>query len=333
MSRPTCTHSGIDVVGEIPFGTHFCQFFRSKQDLIDSLVPYFTTGLRNGELCLWVTSEPLDAAEATELMHAAMPDFGDYLASGQIEIHNYLDWYLKSGGRPDQALQAWIDWEKLALERGFTGLRLTGNTAWLETSGWDEFVAYEEDVNRTFGQFRIVGLCTYSLEKCRAEDVIDVCRNHQFALTRRQGEWELIESASLKIAKTDLQKLNHELECRVGERTAELETSLRSRDEFLAMLAHELRNPLAPIRNAAQVIRLLNPGDSNLSRARDVIDRQVGQLARLVDDLLDVSRVTRGKIELHVEEIDLASVVAQAVETSRPLIDRRHHSLTVSLPP
>ncbi|HWM92754.1 MAG TPA: MEDS domain-containing protein [Thermoanaerobaculia bacterium] len=324
MNRSS-TPSGIEAIGEVPFGTHFCQFYRSKQDLVDTLGPYFLEGLRNNELCLWVTSESLRADEARALLREALPDFDAYEASGQIGIYDFLDWYLKSGGTPPQALQAWLDHERLAMEQGYQGLRLTGDTAWLDSSGWDEFVAYEQAVNGTFRNFRIVGLCTYSLEKCSAEDVIDVCSSHQFALTRRQGKWELIESSPLKVAKSELER-------RVEERTSELEAALRARDEFLAMLAHELRNPLAPIRNAAQVIRLLGPANGHMTWARDVIDRQVHQLSRLVDDLLDVSRVTRGRVELHKEEIDLATVVAHAVETSRPWIDERRHTLTVSLP-
>ncbi|HSK78902.1 MAG TPA: MEDS domain-containing protein [Thermoanaerobaculia bacterium] len=319
--------SGIQAVGQVPLGTHFCQFYRTKEDLIDTLVPYFTAGLRSNELCLWVTSEPLRAAEATALMHEAMPDFEDFLSRGQIEILDFQDWYLRTGGQDGaDALQGWMSWERRALDAGYEGLRLTGNTFWLEKSGWDEFMTYEEAVNQTFAKGRIIGLCTYCLDRCRAEDVLDVCRTHQFALTRRQGEWELIESSSLKIAKSELER-------RVMDRTSELETALRGRDEFLAMLAHELRNPLAPIRNAAQVIQLLGSTDTHLSWARDVIDRQVRQLARLVDDLLDVSRVTRGKVELHREDLELSAVIAQAVETSQPLIDSRKHSLLLSLPP
>jgi signal transduction histidine kinase len=106
----------------------------------------------------------------------------------------------------------------------------------------------------------------------------------------------------------------------------------RRKDEFLAMLAHELRNPLAPIKNAAQVFRVLGPADTNLQYAREVIDRQVGHLSRLVDDLLDVSRITRGKISLQKERLEVATVVARAVETSRPLIESRGHDLVVSLP-
>jgi signal transduction histidine kinase/DNA-binding response OmpR family regulator len=106
----------------------------------------------------------------------------------------------------------------------------------------------------------------------------------------------------------------------------------RHKNEFLSMLAHELRNPLAPIRNAVQILRLRGSTDAELEQVRDLIDRQVQQLIRLVDDLLDISRITRGKIRLQTEAIDLAVVVARAVETNRPLIDGRRHELTVTLP-
>lgn len=112
-----------------------------------------------------------------------------------------------------------------------------------------------------------------------------------------------------------------------------LQDAAQRKDEFLAMLAHELRNPLAPIRNAVQILRRLGPAGAQLQWARDVIDRQVGHLARLVDDLLDVSRLLRGKITLRKESLDLATVIQHAVESSRPLIEARRHTLTVSLPP
>ena len=107
----------------------------------------------------------------------------------------------------------------------------------------------------------------------------------------------------------------------------------KRKDEFLAMLAHELRNPLAPISNAVHVLSTSDPDPAKLSWAREVIGRQLRQLIRLVDDLLDVARITRGKIELKIESLDVARVVAAAVETSRPTVDALQHELTVSLPP
>jgi PAS domain S-box-containing protein len=107
----------------------------------------------------------------------------------------------------------------------------------------------------------------------------------------------------------------------------------RKKDEFLAVLAHELRNPLAPVRNAVQILRLKGPVVPELQWARDVIDRQMQQMTRLIDDLMDASRISRGKIELKRERVELAQVVRGAVETSRPLIEQCGHELVVDLPP
>lgn len=107
----------------------------------------------------------------------------------------------------------------------------------------------------------------------------------------------------------------------------------RRKDEFLATLAHELRNPLVPVRNAVQVLRLKGPDEPEVRWGRDVIERQVEHLARLIDDLLDISRIARNKLELRKERVALADVVKGAVETSRPAIEQCGHELTVTLPP
>jgi signal transduction histidine kinase/ActR/RegA family two-component response regulator len=131
-------------------------------------------------------------------------------------------------------------------------------------------------------------------------------------------------------------KANQDLQMEIVERER-AEEALREADrrksEFMAMLAHELRNPLAPIRNALQILRL-TPSDGKAGQPpMDMIERQVGQLVRLVDDLLDVSRISRGKIELRTERVELASVVDHAVEAARPHCESMGHELTVTLPP
>lgn len=133
----------------------------------------------------------------------------------------------------------------------------------------------------------------------------------------------------------ELMQLNRQLELEIQERKW-VEDSLRDadsrKDEFLAMLGHELRNPLAPIRNAVQVMRKVGVADPKLAWARDVVERQTGHLTRLVDDLLDVSRIIRGKITLHKKPVAISTVIEQALETSKPLIDARRHELSVRLP-
>ena len=106
----------------------------------------------------------------------------------------------------------------------------------------------------------------------------------------------------------------------------------REKDDFLALLAHELRNPLAPIRTAVQLLKMRRQPDAEGQRLHAVIDRQVQHLVRMVDDLLDVSRVLRGKVELRREPIEIADAIAIAVETSRPLIDAQRQELVVRLP-
>jgi PAS domain S-box-containing protein len=107
----------------------------------------------------------------------------------------------------------------------------------------------------------------------------------------------------------------------------------RRKDEFLAVLAHELRNPLAPIRNSLHILRMIAQHDPAAERVTELMERQVKLMVRLVDDLTEVSRITRGKIDLHIESIEVAAFVRSAVETSRPLIDAAGHNLTLAIPP
>ena len=117
------------------------------------------------------------------------------------------------------------------------------------------------------------------------------------------------------------------------QRTQELTEADRQKDEFLATLAHELRNPLAPIRNAVHLLQLKSPPDPEVHWGLNVIDRQLQQMTRLIDDLLDISRITRNTLDLRKERLDLAEVLQVAVETGRPLIEEGGQDFAVTLPP
>ncbi|MES2942882.1 MAG: response regulator [Pseudomonadota bacterium] len=149
----------------------------------------------------------------------------------------------------------------------------------------------------------------------------------------------LDEITERRRAEARLSELNESLDQRVTERTralhaseAELRDADRRKDEFLATLAHELRNPLAPLRNAVQVLRLKGLVTPELQWASEVIDRQVQAMSRLIDDLMDVSRINQGKIELRRQGVKLQQVLNDAIDTSRPLIDECQHRLTMVMP-
>ena len=151
-------------------------------------------------------------------------------------------------------------------------------------------------------------------------------------------DWTMLEELCDRAAMAlENSRLYRNLQVEIDERRlaqAKLLEINQRKDEFLAMLSHELRNPLAPIRNAVEVIRRLTPdeADHRVRWATDVTERQVNQLTRLVEELLDVARISQGKIALRLEAVDLCAIVAQAVETVRGLIDKRHHKLTLELP-
>ncbi|HEV7283098.1 MAG TPA: ATP-binding protein [Pirellulaceae bacterium] len=130
-----------------------------------------------------------------------------------------------------------------------------------------------------------------------------------------------------------LKQLNETLERRVEERSAALREADRRKDEFLATLAHELRNPLAPVMNSLELMKGAGGDVELVEQSRVTVERQIAQMVRLIDDLLDVNRITRNKLELKPERVELASVVHHAVEACRPLYERAGHSLEIMTPP
>jgi two-component system CheB/CheR fusion protein len=177
------------------------------------------------------------------------------------------------------------------------------------------------------GMLDILNRLTLEAPEARIENRFETTGDARWILwTNRalgfDADGRLIEAQSSGIDITDRKRVEEALK-----------EADRRKDEFLAMLAHELRNPLAPILNAAHALRLVGPADANQQWAREVIERQTRHLARLVDDLLDVSRITRGKVTLAREPLDLSTIISRAVEASRPLIDERRHKLTVAFPP
>lgn len=187
--------SGITMVGDLPWGSHFCQFYTTQKDLLDVLVPYFRAGLENNELCIWVTSDFLTREDALAAMRKGVPGFSEYLAKGQMEIFPYTDWYLKGGSFDlKRTLRMWMEKHDEALSRGFAGMRVSGNPYWIDNKkDWDDFACYEAEINNVIGGTKLLVLCTYSLVKCGVVEILDVIKNHEFALAINQGEWQVVK--------------------------------------------------------------------------------------------------------------------------------------------
>ena len=226
------------------------------------LLSYFKAGLEDNEFCVWVVSDPLSPREAWDGLREAVPQFDHYLSKRSIEVFDGQDWYLKGGTfDSNRVMTSWNEKLDRALDRGYAGLRGTGNTAWLQKKDWKAFSEYEQLVNDSVAGRSTILLCTYSLNSCGANELLDVVATHQFATARRRGDWELIETPELKQAKTEIKKMNDELESRVLQRTKELEAAnqrlsqaqvelahinrVTTMGELAASIAHEIKQPIS----------------------------------------------------------------------------------------
>jgi len=198
--------TGIDILGDLPWGTHLCLFYKTKEDLIDILLPYFKTGLENNEFCMWVVSEPLNVKETEEALRTSVPDFAQYLKKGQVRLISDSEWYLKDGVFDVQRiLDAWVNELNQALASGFAGMRVTGNGSRFEKRVWGKLADYEKKVSEAIGKYRMVAICSYCIDKFGASELVDVVSSHGYALIRREGKWALVESSEHKKAQEALQ--------------------------------------------------------------------------------------------------------------------------------
>jgi PAS domain S-box-containing protein len=237
--------TGISVIGDARWGTHFCCFYETKQDLLDTLVPFFKAGLENNEFCLWLVTPPLTVEEAKHALGQAVSDLDRRLASQGLEIQDYNEWYLDNGHfDPQRVLQGWREKVDQALARGHAGMRASGDAAWGQKNDWSVFREYEKAVDALVADERRIILCTYPLATSSGDQIFDVARMHQVAVARRHGRWEMVETPELKQTKAELAELKEDLENRVVQRTRELEKSNES-----------LRSEIAERRLVAEAVK------------------------------------------------------------------------------
>ncbi|MEA2984635.1 MAG: hypothetical protein QOD94_889 [Alphaproteobacteria bacterium] len=186
--------TGVNVLGDMPWGSHVCVLYESKQDLLDTVIPFLKTGLESKELCFWALSDPLTLEEAHTALRGHIPAFDRHLAASDVEIVAGREWYLP-GGRFNlkKITDRWEEKLRGALARGYEGLRVSGNAFWLDTDHWKEFCDYEFSLNAFLAGRPMTVLCTYPIPVSGATEVLEVARAHQLAVARRKGDWEVIE--------------------------------------------------------------------------------------------------------------------------------------------
>lgn len=333
-------------------GDHLCLISESPEEPAAALIPFFKTGLAAGDRCLSIG--PAAAARRIERELALQGiAVGSELDRGALVLLTQRERWLP-GGRfdPGEMMDLLRQAEQQALDDGFRGLRITWDMAWVldGVPGAERLTEYEALLNRFLAGSRTAALCRYSRPHTGAEQIQDVLRTHPLAVLGEQvcqntfyeppdmvlGDRSPDDQVDWMIARLRRARLNEEkmedLTGRLAQKRTALERADRAKEELLSMLAHELRNPLGTISNALQVLRLKGEGDETWRRAIEAAERQVLHQALLVDDLLETSRVTRGEIELHCEEMDIVALVQETVDGYREALRTSRLELDLDLP-
>ncbi len=366
--QPQLRQTGIGVVGDVPWGTHFFLFHETKEDLLDTVVPYFKAGLENREFCMWVISEPLTEEDVLGALDRGVPDIERHIREDSMQILQGREWYLTGDDLDlEKVTRGWSNKLEAALARGYAGLRLSADTAWLERRHWKEFSEYEETVNHSITDQPMLALCSYPLRGSSAAEILDVTRTHQFAIARRNQRWEMVETSELKLAKAEIKKLNDDLERRVVERTQQLmianeqmrremaereraEIALRAAEaelahvtrvtamgEMAATIAHEVTQPITGIvTNGNACLRWLDGVSPNMDKARQSIERIIRDGNRASAVIQEVRTLAKkappNKEPLDINDLVLGTIAFTTSELSRNQV-QLETDLAKDLPP
>ena len=348
MGNEQLRSTGIGVVGDVPWGTHFFLFHETKEDLIDACIPYFRAGLESGELCMWAIGDPLTEEEVRYCLRDAIPHFDDYFESRSIEILRGREWYMTGDDLDlEKVTKGWKQKIERALNGGHAGLRLSADTAWLDKRDWKQFCEYEKEVNDSISDTPMLALCTYPLPGSAAVEILDVTRTHQFALARRNKAWEVVETSELKQAKAEILRLNNDLECRVAERTRQLTaaneelrtaqaelarvTRVTSMGEMAASIAHEVTQPLTGIvTNGNACLHWLASTPPNVEKARTTVERIIRD-SNLASEVIHNVRALVKKTPPHQELVDLNDLIYRTLTLASGEMTRHQVALQTEL--
>lgn len=332
-------------------GDHLCLIYDSAAEQASALVPFLKAGLEAGERGLF-SGHGTSGRRLRHALESAGVDVDAECARGALVLLTQRDSWLSRGRfEPETMTDLLRQAEQEALNDGFAGLRITWNMCWVleGTPDADRLLEYEAHLNRFLTGSRTCALCRYPREGSPAAILQEALHTHPIAILGNQicsnayyeppeivlGDRTPEERIDWMMSQVRRARLNErkleDLTRRLVQKRAELARADRAKEDLLAMLAHELRNPLGAISNALQVLRMRGDGDETRRRAIATAERQVLHQAGLIDDLLEASRVTRGEVELQCADLDLAEIVRETAEGYRRILKHADRTLDLQL--
>jgi signal transduction histidine kinase len=218
--------TGIDILGEVAWGTHLCLFYEEQSDLLDVVVSFLAAGLLAGELCLWMAPDADTERMGRAALGDRVPDLEARIERGQLELKPADAFYRSDGSfKIDEVMAQWQASCDRARADGFTGMRASGDLGWAKDEDRRWLREYEARTHEFVKGRRMLFLCTYPVERCLAVDVFDLARSHHVVMANRRGRWESVMTPEHARAMREIERLNRDLEQRVEQATAELRRS------------------------------------------------------------------------------------------------------------
>jgi DNA-binding CsgD family transcriptional regulator len=190
------TSTGFSNLGDMPWGTHFCLFYETKRDLLETLICYIRAGLNSNEFCLWVLSDgEFTADEAWSALRLAIPDVEEHAAAGRLELISHEEWFLQDGNfEIPKGMSLLKEKYETAMANGLDGMRLNGSTAWLQKRSANDFQIFERKLDDSLAGQRIIVMCNFPLGRIRADELLAATDKHHFALAIRNGVWQIVDT-------------------------------------------------------------------------------------------------------------------------------------------
>lgn len=296
--------SGIEDIGEVPWGMHICYFYYKSEDYFDILIPYFKQGLKDNECCIWMDTKHIGENEIENRLKKEIPEYKAYIKSGQFLILDYRSVYYKDG---KFSLENAIDFllKKIdeAQKRDYDGLRLTGDAKWLKRKYWDDFIDYENTIRREIRDRKIITLCTYPINKFIKRDILEIANSHSFALFKKKDGYSVIKSSQ----REQLEKEREEIQSNL-QRIQHLESlGVLSRS-----IAHDFNNLLSLIKGYNDMALMNIDKDEDVREYLKEMSKSIKSAAKLIDQLHNFH--PENPMELNVEEVNVNELITQLLE-------------------
>jgi hypothetical protein len=294
---------------DLPWGSHVCQFYERKDDLVKMLVPYFKQGLERNEACAWMVDD-LTVEEARKALEAAVPDLKRFMDAGQMQIRHYTELYTNADGtvKPaDQLSEDFVGMGSTVKANGFEGLRASGSVSWVkDAESMSRFMDYEAQVNLAIQNSNMMAVCTYPAEAAATCQCGDLIHNHGKIFVKR-GEWVHDKSKDAKKIEEVFASLAIKSHA----------ANVAQMNRIAASIAHEVKQPLAAIvTNANAALRWLSRDNPDIAEARTALTEIVNDGLR-ADDVIKGIRAMFKKDTAEHRSVNINGLIASVLTTLR----------------